>query len=161
MEGKLRPMSPSYPRAMNAERPVAPAAFAGRNYGGFPRQVDAMRIAAGAALIAFLLAGCADSQFGGSLFYLRPYNIENLSCDDLKARRDGQTRAVNQKSDLREKAAANPVGSAIGAVVYGPDQNAALWTGRQYQEEYARRNCAASPPPAVPPPAPPPAAPPK
>jgi hypothetical protein len=138
-----------------------PLAYASRNYGGFLRQANTMRIAVGAALIAFVLAGCAESQFGGSMLYLRPYNIENMSCDDLKKRADAQGAVINQKSELREKAAASSAGPAIGAMVYGPDQNAARWTQRQYQEEAARRNCAAPPPPAPQPPAPPPPTPPK
>lgn len=115
-----------------------------------------MRIAFGAAFIVFALAGCAESRLG-SLFYLTPYNIENLTCAELKARIGSQGGVVKQKAELRDKAATDSVGSTVGTAVYGPDQNAARWSQRQYEEEAARRNCDAPPPPA-PLPAPPPAA---
>jgi hypothetical protein len=146
--------------SMTGERPITPLAGASRNYDGFVRQAGAMRIAASAALIAFLLAGCAESRLG-SVIYLQPYNIENLTCAELKTRIDAQRGTINQKAELREKAATQTGGGAIGAMVYGPDQNAARWNERQYQEEYARKNCTAPPPPAPPPPAQPPPAPPK
>jgi hypothetical protein len=114
-----------------------------------------MRFSCGTAFIALALAGCAESQLGGSIFYLKPYNIENLTCAELKGRIDGQAGAIKVKSDLREKAATDSVGSAIGTAVYGPDQNAARWAQRQYEAEAARKNCAASPPPTPPPAAPP------
>jgi hypothetical protein len=120
----------------------------GRNYGRFLRQAGSMRI--GILLATIVLTGCSESQFGGSILYLRPYNIENLTCAELKQRIDGQAATIKLKSDLREKAATDSVGSAIGGAVYGPDQNAARWTQRQYQDEAERRKCAGEPLPVAP-----------
>ena len=109
-----------------------------------------MRIVA-AAVLCSLLAGCAGSQTVGSFFYLKPYKFEDLSCADHKKKTAESEARVKDYQSLRDKAAQNAGGGAIGAVVYTPDYQRTAWERDLFAGEYARRNCA-DPPPAPPPP---------
>jgi hypothetical protein len=116
-----------------------------------------MRFAIGTLVLTTVLAGCADSQMVGSLFYLTPYKFEDLTCAELKNRGDAATARAKDFESLRQKAAIAPGGSGVGTMVYAPDQERAKWDRQLYVDEYARRNCAAasatppSSPPALPP----------
>jgi hypothetical protein len=114
-----------------------------------------MRIAI--LLLSSALAGCAESQMAGSLFYLPTYHFEDKTCAELKAAITAYTAQVETQQRLREKAAGSAGGSAIGTVAYGPDYNRAKWDLQLYQEQYARKNCKDEPPPPPPGAKPPPA----
>jgi len=112
-----------------------------------------------AAVSCALLAGCSASQTVGSVFYLKPYKFEDLSCADLKQRAAAADGRIKDYQGLKDKAAQSTGGSALGAMVYMPDSQRAAWDQRLFAEEYTRRNCTDPPPPPPPPPAPPPAPP--
>ena len=118
-----------------------------------------MRIAA-ALLFTIALAGCADSQMAGSLFYLPPYHFEDKTCAELKAFRTAAENRVKDQQRLREKASMSAGGSAVGTVAYAPDYNRAKWDQELFDREYARKNCKDEPPPPPPGAKPPAAAPP-
>jgi hypothetical protein len=111
-----------------------------------------MRSAVGGTVFcAILLAGC-----GGNAFYLTPYNIENLSCKEIRDRATAAATRVAKSQELQERARDSAGGSAVGAVVYGPDYSRASFELTAYQQEAARKNCgeAGLPPGAVAAPAP-------
>jgi hypothetical protein len=83
-------------------------------------------------LLATMLGGCAG-QVGGSMFFLTPYNLDQLSCEELKKK---------DYDDLRGKAMRGTGGGFVSAMVYGPDYERAQWDLRVYGDEAARRNCA-------------------
>jgi hypothetical protein len=101
-------------------------------------------------LLAGLVAGCAENQFVGHLFYMTPYKYQELSCVELKQRAAAAKQKIDQMDRLREKADASTAGPVINTVVYGPDYSRARWDQRLYEEEVARKNC--DPPPPLPPP---------
>lgn len=91
--------------------------------------------------LAAVLTGCAQSDLTGSLFYLKPYHIEDLTCAELKSRMSHPTGRIAELRQLREKAAGAAGGGAIGTVVYGPDEEAQAWNKRMFEEEAARKGC--------------------
>jgi hypothetical protein len=95
-----------------------------------------------AFFVATALAGCAQNDFSGSLFYLKPYKIEDLSCEELKKRLSYPTTRLGELRELRRKAAGGAGGDAIGALVYGPEEETNTWNKRMFEEEAARKNCA-------------------
>jgi hypothetical protein len=100
-------------------------------------------------LLTVALAGCAQNDFAGSLFYLRPYKIEDLTCEEIKQRLRFPTARVDELRELRRKAAAGAGGEAIGTMVYGPDEEANAWNKRMFEQEAVRKGCASeNPPPA-------------
>jgi hypothetical protein len=92
-------------------------------------------------LLATMLGGCAG-QVGGSMFFLTPYNLDQLSCEELKKRIDSAAIRLKDYDDLRGKAMRGTGGGFVSAMVYGPDYERAQWDLRVYGDEAARRNCA-------------------
>jgi len=106
-----------------------------------------MRTLAGLLMTATMLAGCAQNDLAGSLFYLRPYKLEDLTCEEIKKRVGYPKARAGELRELRRKAADGPAGSAIGAMVYGPEEDAMAWNKRMLEEEAARKDCAPEAPP--------------
>jgi hypothetical protein len=91
---------------------------------------------AGVFLIATVLAGC-----GGNALYLTPYNIDGLTCKELRDRANAAASRVNKSQELQERAQASAGGGAVSAFVYGPDYSRANFELSAYQQEAARKNC--------------------
>jgi hypothetical protein len=104
------------------------------------------RPASTALLIAALVSACAESQLGGSLFYMTPYKFEALDCTELKKKADAAAARTKEMEQLRRKADASAAGPVINTMVYGPDYGRARWEQRLYQDELARKSCDAPPP---------------
>jgi hypothetical protein len=104
------------------------------------------RLAPTALLIAAAVSGCAESQLGGSLFYMTPYKFETLDCTELKKKADAAAARTKEVDQLRQKAGASAAGPVINTMVYGPDYGRARWEQRLYQDELARKSCDTPPP---------------
>src|SRR5262245_49865813 len=100
-----------------------------------------------ALLTAALLSGCAESHLAGSLFYMTPHKFETLDCTELKKKANAATARTKELDQLREKAGGSAAGPMVNAMVYGPDYGKARWEQRLYEDELARKNCDAPPPP--------------
>jgi len=98
-------------------------------------------------VVTTLLTGCAESQLGGSLLYMTPYQVDRLECSELKNRAAAAATRVKQMEELRDKANQSAAGPVINAMVYGPDYSRARWDQQLYDGEIARKNCNAPPPP--------------
>jgi hypothetical protein len=96
-----------------------------------------MRKAVGGILfVATVLAGC-----GGNALYMTPYNIENLTCKEIRDRASGAATRVAKSQELQDRARVSAAGGAVGAVVYGPDYSRASFELTAYQQEAVRKNC--------------------
>jgi hypothetical protein len=95
-----------------------------------------MKAVGGIFLSAILLAGC-----GGNALYLNPYNIENLTCKELRERGSATAARVVKSQELQDRARASAGGGAVGAMVYGPDYSRATFELTAYQQEAARKSC--------------------
>jgi len=100
------------------------------------------------AVLAAVLAGCAESRVAGALLYMTPYRFEEFDCAELKKRAADSASRLKRQEELMDRAGASAAGPAINAVVYGPDHSRATWEVRLYQDEIARKNC--DPPPPIP-----------
>jgi len=98
------------------------------------------------AVLAAVLAGCAESRVAGALLYMTPYRLEEFDCTELKKRAADSAFRLKRQQELMDRAGASVAGPAINAVVYGPDHNRATWEVRLYQDEIARKNCDPPPP---------------
>lgn len=110
-----------------------------------------MRAAILAVILAAVLASCGENRFVASLYYLKPYNFEDLTCAQLKERANYAVIRGKEFTDLKQRAAAESPGSTIGTMVYGPDDQRTTWERHLYEDEFARRNCPTDPPKANPP----------
>jgi hypothetical protein len=100
-----------------------------------------MRFAVSVFVLAAALGGCANSQVGGSLFYLTPYKLSELECEELAKRVNSAAGRVRKSEELMSKAATDPAGPLINTAVYGPEYRKARWELDVYTGEAARRNC--------------------
>jgi hypothetical protein len=94
-----------------------------------------------AALLALPIASCAGSEMGGSLLYLEPYRLSEMSCEDLKQRAESAARRIESSERLMAKASTDPAGPLVNTMVYTPDHHKAQWEYSVYRREAARKNC--------------------
>jgi hypothetical protein len=92
-----------------------------------------------------LLTGCESTQTAGSLFYLPPLKLEELTCRELRQRIADTSARVNSLQELRDRADRSAAGPVVNTVVYGPDYSKARWELQAYEQELARKNCEAAP----------------
>jgi hypothetical protein len=87
------------------------------------------------------LAGCAGVGDGGSLYYLEPFKLGELSCEELRARLSATGERLKKSAELREKASRDPAGPLVNVLVYAPDYGKARWDHAAYEGEARRKNC--------------------
>jgi hypothetical protein len=86
-----------------------------------------------------LLAACGGGQ--GSLFYLEPHKLTEMTCDELNQKRAAAVKRVKRSEELRQKASRDAAGPLVNALVYAPEHGQATWEHTAYDAEAARRNC--------------------
>jgi hypothetical protein len=87
------------------------------------------------------LAGCAGVAGGGSLFYLEPYKLAELTCEELNKRLASTGAQIRKSEELRQKASRDPAGPLVNAMVYAPDYNKARYEHSLYEQAARRKSC--------------------